>query len=70
MKTQYFKDNGRYAKPCNYSEVFGKVDNTALALINSCTYVYKDKVGEYTYVATSFDQLGNVYFTKTYLNQQ
>ncbi len=65
---QYTKDSGRYAKPLNYSGTFGKVDETALALINSCLYVYKDKGGKYTYIATSFDENGNVFFTKTYVN--
>lgn len=63
---QYTKDNGRYAKPLNYSGTLGKVDDTCLMLINSCRDVYKDKQGEYTYLATSFDESGNVYFTKTY----
>jgi hypothetical protein len=65
---QYTKDSGRYTKPLNYSDTFGKVDETALALINSCLYVYKDKGGKYTYVATSFDENGNVFFTKNYVN--
>ena len=65
---QYTKDNGRYTKPLNYSDTFGNVTDKSLQLINSCLYVYRDKHGEYTYIATSFDEQGNVYFTKTYLD--
>ena len=64
---QYTKDNGRYTKPLNYSETFGEVSDISLRLINACLYVYKDKHGEYTYIATSFDENGNVFFTKTYI---
>jgi len=68
MIAEYAKDTGKYLTPLNYSGTFGKVDNTALSLINSCKYVYKDKGGEYVYDATSFNDLGEVTFTKRYLN--
>lgn len=63
----YPKDKGYYNKPINYSNVFTKVDDNALALINTTKYIYKDINGIYTYIAKSFDDLGNVYFEKTYL---
>jgi len=63
---KYMKDTGHYNEPRNYSNTFGKVDKTALDLINSCKYVYKDERGEYVYTAISFDSAGNVTFTKEY----
>lgn len=62
--TQYSADNGKYLRPLNFAGTLGKVDNTALQLINSCKHVYKDAQGEYVYDATSFDAAGNVYFTR------
>lgn len=68
--TTYAIDNGKYLKPLNFSGTFGKVDETCLSLINSCKYTYKDKGGQYVYDATSFDNAGNVYFTKRYLKTE
>ena len=53
----------------NFSGVFGKVDEVALQLINSCKDVFKDEKGEYVKDATSFDSDGNVFFTKRYLTK-
>ena len=66
MKSKYQKDKGQYNIHINYS-LFLKIDNNILNLINSCSYIFKDKGGEYYYRATSFDDKCNVYFTKTYL---
>lgn len=66
---EYLKDTGKYNKPLNYSGTLGKVDNTALALINACKHVYLDQGGEYVYTATSFDEKGFVTFTKQYIKK-
>ena len=51
----------------DYSNTFGRVDNTALALINSCKDIHKDKNGHYVYDAVSYDNKGVVTFSKRYL---
>jgi hypothetical protein len=63
---QYVKDDGIYVK--NYFNTFGRVDDTALQLINCCRYVHRDKQGEYTKMAKSYDSAGNVTFEKVYKN--
>lgn len=66
----YTKDNGKYLRPLDFSGTFGlPLNDTCLALINSCKYSYKDKGGEYVYDATSFDEKGSVYFTKIYIKK-
>lgn len=63
---RYAKDDGKYF--VNYFRTLGKVDDTAIALINSCRYVYRDENGrEYTKVAVSYDAEGNVTFERQYL---
>lgn len=52
----------------NYSITFGlPLDNTCLGILNACRQVYKDDKGEYTWYADSFDQSGNISFSKKYL---
>jgi len=64
---KYAKDDLIMIK--NFSGTFGKVDETALALINSCKYVYMDYNTKREYVkdAVSFDDKGNVTFKRRYL---
>lgn len=62
----YTTDTGHYNRPLNYKNTVGKVDQTALDLINCCKYVFRDEHGEYVYTAKSFDEQGNVYFVKEY----
>jgi hypothetical protein len=65
----YTKDKGQFADPKNYAEIFGlPLNNTHLLLINSTQYALKDKIGVYVYDAVSYDNLGNVSFTKRYIN--
>ena len=62
---KYAKDTRKNNLTENYSGVYGyKVDEIALALINSCTYLHKDSAGEYVYHAVSFDAEGNVTFKR------
>ena len=63
---EYAKDDKKMIK--NFSGTFDKVNETALALINSCKHVYlDDQKKEYVKDAIFFDADGNVFFAKRYL---